>query len=143
MGSPIEGKPKMAGDERHARRLVQIMKDAGTAAGEIMMFGALEAVWLKPDDADHEGLLAGLQYAGDQGWVEDVGAAIRLTAEGASHEGSNRYWRKSAHFGRVSVRPLSPNERLWNDRSWRKAAVHTQTVSRLLIGAGARRRSVR
>ena len=69
--------------EHHARRIVQIMKEAGTAAGEIMMFGAMEAVWLKPDNADHEGLLAGLQYAGDQGWVEDTGAAIRLTAKGA------------------------------------------------------------
>jgi hypothetical protein len=69
--------------EHHARRIVQIMKEAGAAAGEIMMFGAMEAVWLKPDNADHEGLLAGLQYAGDQGWVEDAGAAIRLTAKGA------------------------------------------------------------
>ena len=55
----------MAGDEYHALRIVRIMKDAGTAAGEIMMFGAIEAVWLKPDNANHEELLAGLQYAGD------------------------------------------------------------------------------
>jgi hypothetical protein len=34
----------MAGDEHHALRIVRIMKDAGTAAGEIMMFGAVEAV---------------------------------------------------------------------------------------------------
>ena len=73
----------MAGDEHHALRIVRIMKDAGTAAGEIMMFGAVEAVWLKPDNADHEELLAGLQCAGDQGWVEDAGPAIRLTAKGA------------------------------------------------------------
>jgi hypothetical protein len=72
----------MAGDEHHALRIVRIMKDAGTAAGEIMMFGAIEAVWLKPDNADHDGLLAGLQYAADQGWVEDAGTAIRLTAKG-------------------------------------------------------------
>jgi hypothetical protein len=76
--------PKLAGAaEHHARRIVQIMKEAGTAAGEIMMFGAIEAVWLKLDNADHNELLAGLKYAGDQGWVEDVGSAIRLTAEGA------------------------------------------------------------
>ena len=68
-------RPLMAGDEHHALRIVRIMKDAGTAAGEIMMFGAIEAVWLKPDNADHDGLLAGLQYAADQGWVEDAGTA--------------------------------------------------------------------
>jgi hypothetical protein len=74
----------MAGDEHHARRLIQIMKDAGTAAGENMVFGAIEAVWLKPDDADRKELLAGLQYAGDQGWVENGGGTmIRLTAKGA------------------------------------------------------------
>jgi hypothetical protein len=75
----------MSGDEHHARRVVQIMKDAGTAAGEIMMLSAIEAVWLKPDNADRKELLAGLQYAGDQGWVENAGAAtIRLTAKGIS-----------------------------------------------------------
>ncbi len=78
-----KGTVKMAGDEHHALRIVRIMKDAGTAAGEIMMFGAIEAVWLKPDNANHEELLAGLQYAGDQGWVEDAGTAVRLTAQGA------------------------------------------------------------
>jgi hypothetical protein len=77
-------KPQMAGAaEHHARRIVQIMKETGTAAGEIMTFGAIEAVWLERDNADHKELLAGLKYAGDQGWVEDVGSAIRLTAEGA------------------------------------------------------------
>jgi len=83
MGKWTKGTQKMAGNEHHARRIVQIMREAGTAAGEIMMFGAIEAVWLKTDNADHEGLLAGLKYAGDQGWVEDAGSAIRLTAEGA------------------------------------------------------------
>jgi hypothetical protein len=73
----------MAGDEHHALRIVRIMKDAGTAAGEIMMFGAIEAVWLKPDNADHDGLLAGLRYSADQGWVEDAGTAVRLTTQGA------------------------------------------------------------
>jgi hypothetical protein len=73
-----------AGDEHHARRIVQIMKDASTAAGESMMFGAIEAEWLKPDNADQGELLAGLQYAGDRGWVEDAGLAIRLTAKGAN-----------------------------------------------------------
>jgi hypothetical protein len=72
----------MAGNEHHGLRIVRIMKDAGTAADEIMMFDAIEAVWLKPDNANHEELLAGLQYAGDQGWVEYAGTAIRLTAKG-------------------------------------------------------------
>jgi hypothetical protein len=82
-GWEVRRNPRMAGDEHYARHIVQIMKDAGTVAGEIMMFGAIEAVWLERDNADHEELLAGLQYAGDQGWVEDAGSAIRLTAEGA------------------------------------------------------------
>jgi hypothetical protein len=80
---PIRNPVKMEGDEHHALRIVRIMKDAGTAAGEIMMFGAIEAVWLKPDDATHEELLAGLRYAADQGWIEDAGTAVRLTAQGA------------------------------------------------------------
>ena len=71
--------------EDHARRIVQIMKDAGTAAGEIISWGAIETVWLKPDKADREELLAGMRYAGDHGWVENAGGTmVRLTAKGAN-----------------------------------------------------------
>jgi hypothetical protein len=75
----------MAADEDHARRIVQIMKDEGTAAGENISWGAIEAVWLTPDNADRKELLAGMQYAGDHGWVENAGGTmVRLTAKGAN-----------------------------------------------------------
>ena len=76
---------KMAADEDHARRILQIMKDAGTHAGETIMFVAIESVWLKPDNANREELLSGLKYAGDHGWVENAGGTmVRLTAKGAN-----------------------------------------------------------
>ena len=71
-------------DQQRARRVIQIMKDAGVVAGELMNRGAIEAVWLKPGNAEREGLLAGLQYAGDRDWTEDgSGVFLRLTAKGA------------------------------------------------------------
>jgi hypothetical protein len=36
--------------------------------------GAIQAAWLEPDSAKREDLLAGLEYAGDQGWIEKDGA---------------------------------------------------------------------
>ena len=74
----------MASEEHFARALIQIIKDAGTAAGEIMIFGAIESAWLKSDYADREDLMSGLKYAGDHGWVEDAGGGkLRLTTKGA------------------------------------------------------------
>ena len=45
-------------------------------------------------------------------------ATIYLRRQRLEHEGSDRYWRKSVHFGSVSLRLLSLNERLWNVRFW-------------------------
>jgi hypothetical protein len=74
----------MTNDEKHARRVIQIMKDAGVDAGELMNRTAIEAAWLKLDNAVREELLAGLQYAGDCNWIENGGGAfLRLMAKGA------------------------------------------------------------
>ena len=77
----------MSDEEKHARRLVNLMRAAGTSAGQIMMWGAIEASWLSPDNAKREELLSGLKYAVDQGWIEQVDEsahALRLTAKGAA-----------------------------------------------------------
>ncbi|MCK1577747.1 hypothetical protein [Bradyrhizobium sp. 174] len=71
--------------EEHARKLIRIMKDAGIQPGDIMIFGSIEEIWLRPDGSDREELMEGLQYAGDQGWVEDAGGRkLRLTEAGAA-----------------------------------------------------------
>ncbi|KGT79300.1 hypothetical protein MA20_12825 [Bradyrhizobium japonicum] len=71
--------------EEYARKLIKIMKDAGIQPGDIMIFTAIEEIWLRPDDSDREELMQGLQYAGDNGWVEDAGGRkLRLTAKGAA-----------------------------------------------------------
>jgi hypothetical protein len=44
--------------EKHARRVIEIMKDAGVGAAELMNCGAIEATWQNGDAA---GLQAGLQ----------------------------------------------------------------------------------
>jgi hypothetical protein len=51
------------------------MVDNGTEAGGIMMWGAIQMVWLESDGAERDDLLAGLKEAGAN--------KIRLTAKGA------------------------------------------------------------
>ncbi|WP_279683309.1 hypothetical protein [Bradyrhizobium sp. SSUT18] len=71
--------------EEHAQKLIRIMKEAGIQPGDIMIFTAIEEIWLRPDGSDREELMEGLQYTGDQGWVEDAGGRkLRLTAKDAT-----------------------------------------------------------
>ncbi len=81
----------MTGKEHFAHAFLQIMVNNGTKAGRIMMWRAIQAAWLEPDSAKREDLLAGLEYAGDQGWIKKDGAnMIRPTAERAKAYGAER-----------------------------------------------------
>ena len=69
--------------EEFARRVIQIMKDAGTEAGQVMVLGAIDLAWAK-GNGERPDLEAGLEYAGAQQWIENAGsAAVRLTVQGA------------------------------------------------------------
>jgi hypothetical protein len=71
-------------NEHFAHLVVQIMLDAGTSSGEIMVRGAIDAEWLKRG-GDTDDLRRGLEYAHNQHWIENAGVgAISLTAEGAA-----------------------------------------------------------
>ena len=73
----------MNDDEKHARRISQIMKDANTGAGEIMMRRSIDAKFMRPDGADQRQILAGYNFAAAQGWIELSNVAITLTPKGA------------------------------------------------------------
>jgi hypothetical protein len=62
--------------ENHARRVIQIMKDAGVRAGDSWAAERFEAVWFNVDHAEREGLLTALQYARNRDWTEDGGGVF-------------------------------------------------------------------
>jgi hypothetical protein len=71
----------MADVEKHAHRVIQIMKDAGVCTGELMDRGVIETVWLY---AEREGPLTALQHAHDRNWTKDGGGVFyRSTARDA------------------------------------------------------------
>ncbi len=71
-------------DEDYAREIVQIMKDANTGAGEIMMRGTIDHRFLERRDNGGEALMNGYRYAESAGWIEWQSAFVQLTALGES-----------------------------------------------------------
>jgi hypothetical protein len=67
--------------EESARKLLAIIKHE-TAAGEIMMVGAVNSTFLTAGGTA-EDCAAGMEYAVKHGWLEGAGVSVRLTHLGA------------------------------------------------------------
>jgi hypothetical protein len=69
--------------EKHARRIIKLLRDANIGADEICTAGALNADFIKAggEVADYE---AGMTFAIVNGWVADEGEMIRLLSAGAN-----------------------------------------------------------
>ena len=73
-----------ASPEGAARKILAIVTEE-TAAGEIMMVGAVNLKFLTAGGTA-EDCAAGMEYAVEQGWLEAAGVAVRLTDLGAGLE---------------------------------------------------------
>lgn len=73
----------MLDDERHAREIIRLMKEANTGAGEIIMAGNIMSRFMRPDKATRAQFDSGIDYAKSVGWVELTASTVKLTAAGA------------------------------------------------------------
>lgn len=68
--------------EESARAILSIFQAHGCRSGEALMAGAVNTQFLTGTKGRSEDYVAGLQYAGEHGWLEEGPNSLKLTDAG-------------------------------------------------------------
>jgi hypothetical protein len=68
--------------EQSARRLLSIFKTNNIRAGEVLMLGMVNTIFMQDFSYRGKDFEAGEKYAQEQGWLEFENGVVRLTQKG-------------------------------------------------------------